>query len=213
MSNTKKNMDLLLTDDLELIDELDLINRFQNGDTAAFNTLVLKYQTRIAKLIYKHVKDAETTKDLSQEVFLKAYKALPRFKRDSAFYSWLYRIAMNCCIDFLRQQKRRHTFMYDELAVTPEELLLFGRHPSPSHLVEMEELGDIISKAVDQLPPKQQHVFKLRYDQKMQIKEIAVHINRSEGTVKAHLHNAHHRLRKLLRPYLDNKPLEWNGEK
>jgi RNA polymerase sigma-70 factor (ECF subfamily) len=76
----------------------------------------------------------------------------------------------------------------------------------------MEELGDIISKAVNQLPPKQRHVFKLRYDQKLQIKEIAVLIDRSEGTVKTHLHHAHRRLRELLRPYLENRPLEWNGK-
>lgn len=212
MPDTKRHLDLLSADELELIDEHELVNRFQNGDTEAFNTLVLKYQARIAKLIYRHINDAETTKDLCQEVFLKAYKALPKFKRESAFYSWLYRIAMNCCIDFLRQQKRRQTFVFDELTVGPEELLLISKHPSPSHLIEMEELGDIIGKAVKQLPPKQQRVFRLRYEQKLQIKEIAALVKRSEGTVKTHLHHAHRRLRELMRPYLENRPLEWNGE-
>lgn len=212
MPDTKRHPYLLSTDEIDLIDEHDLITRFQNGDTAAFNTLVLKYQTRIAKLIYRHINDTETTKDLCQDVFLKAYKALPKFKRESAFYSWLYRIAMNCCIDYLRQQKRNKTITFDELSVSPEELLLISKQPSPSHLVEMEELGDIINKAVQQLPTKQQHVFKMRYDQKLKIKEIAILINRSEGTVKTHLHHAHRRLRELLQPYLDNRPLEWNGE-
>lgn len=212
MQKTKRTVDKLPANELESIDELALVTRFQTGDTSAFNILVLKYQTQIAKLIYKYVKDAETTKDLSQEVFLKAYKALPRFKQDSAFYSWLYRIAKNCCIDFLRQQKRRQDFLYDELPLTREEFLLFGRYPSASHIVEMEELGNMIAKAINHLPPKQQQVFKLRYDQKLPIKEIALHINRSEGTVKTHIHKAHRNLRELLRPYLENKPLEWDDE-
>lgn len=212
MPDTRRYKDMLSTDELELIDEQELVTRFQNGDTEAFNTLVLKYQTRIAKLIYRHINDAETTKDLCQEVFLKAYKALPKFKRESAFYSWLYRIAMNCCIDFLRQQSRRKTVAFEELTDRPEELLLISKHPSPSHLIEMEELGDIISKAINQLSPKQQRVFRLRYEQRLQIKEIAAFIKRSEGTVKTHLHHAHRRLRELLRPYLENRPLEWDGE-
>jgi len=212
MPDTKRHLDLPTADELELIDEQELVIRFQNGDISAFNTLVLKYQNRIAKLIYRHINDAETTKDLCQEVFLKAFKALPKFKRESAFYSWLYRIAMNCCIDFLRQQSRRKTIAFEELTGGPEELKLISKYPSPSHLIEMEELGKVISKAVSQLAPKQQRVFRLRYDQKLQIKEIAVLINRSEGTVKTHLHHAHRRLRELLRPYIENRPLEWDAE-
>ncbi len=211
MPETKRSLDFLSTDELEHIDEQELVNRFQDGDIEAFNTLVLKYQDRIAKLIYKNIRDLETTKDLCQEVFLKAYKALPKFKGDSAFYSWLYRIAMNCCIDYLRQQKRRQTVPYDELNMLQDDSMLICRQPSPSHLVEMEELGQIIQEAVKQLPPKQQRVFKLRYDQMLQMKEIAVEINRSEGTVKTHLYHAHRRLRELLRPYLENRPLEWNA--
>ncbi len=211
MSETNRSLDFMSTDDLENIDEKKLVERFQNGDVEAFNTLVLKYQDRIAKLVYKNIKDIEMTKDLCQEVFLKAYKALPKFKGDSAFYSWLYRIAMNCCIDYLRQQKRRQTVPFDELTPGVDDFLLISRQPSPSHQVEMAELGEIIQEAVKQLPPKQQRVFKLRYDQMLQMKEIAMVTNRSEGTVKTHLYHAHRRLRELLRPYLENRPLEWNA--
>lgn len=210
MTETTRTMEFFAAEELEKIDDDELVTNFQNGDKNAFNTLVLKYQNRIAKLIYRHTNDAETTKDLCQETFLKAYKSLPKFKRESAFYSWLYRIAVNCCIDYARQQNRRKTVPYDELTAGPEEILI-SKYPSPSHLVEMAELGDIISKAVEQLPTKQQHVFRLRYEKKMQIKEVAVLINRSEGTVKTHLHHAHKRLRELLRPYLENRPLEWDG--
>lgn len=210
MTETTTTMEFFAADELEEIDDDKLVTNFQNGDKNAFNTLVLKYQNRIAKLIYRHTNDAETTKDLCQETFLKAYKSLPKFKRESAFYSWLYRIAVNCCIDYVRQQNRRKTVPYDELTAGPEEILI-SKSPSPSHLVEMEELGDIISKAVEQLPTKQQRVFRLRYEKKLQIKEVAILINRSEGTVKTHLHHAHKRLRELLRPYLENRPIEWNG--
>lgn len=211
MPETKRSLDFLSADDLENIDEQTYVTRFQNGDIEAFNTLVLKYQDRITKLIYKNIKDIETTKDLCQEVFLKAYKALPKFKGDSAFYSWLYRIAINCCIDYMRQQNRRQTVLFDDLTPEPDDLLLISKQPSPSDQVEMTELGEIIQEAVKQLPPKQQRVFRLRYDQMLQMKEIAVVTNRSEGTVKTHLYHAHRRLRELLRPYLENRPLEWNA--
>lgn len=210
MQETTRTVEFFAAEELEKIDDDELVTNFQKGDKNAFNTLVLKYQNRIAKLIYRHTSDAETTKDLCQETFLKAYKSLTKFKRESAFYSWLYRIAVNCCIDYARQQNRRKTVSYDELPTGPEEILI-SKHPSPSHLVEMEELGDIISKAVKQLPKKQQHVFRLRYEKKLQIKEVAILINRSEGTVKTHLHHAHKRLRELLRPYLENRPIEWDG--
>ncbi|MCY4402063.1 MAG: sigma-70 family RNA polymerase sigma factor [Candidatus Poribacteria bacterium] len=212
MPETKRNMELFSTDDLELIDDHELVTRFHKGDTEAFNTLVLKYQNRIAKLIYSKIHDAESTKDLCQEVFLKVYKSLSRFKGDSAFYSWLYRIAMNSCIDYIRQQSRRKTVGIDDLEAGVEEFLLISKLPSPSHMIEMQELGDIIDKAVNHLPPKQQQVFRLRYEKKLQIKEVAVLINRSEGTVKTHLHHAHRRLRELLRPYLENRPLEWDDQ-
>lgn len=212
MPETKRNMELFSTDELELIDDHELVTRFHKGDTEAFNTLVLKYQNRIAKLIYSKIHDAESTKDLCQEVFLKVYKSLSRFKGDSAFYSWLYRIAMNSCIDYIRQQNRRKTVGIDDLEGGVEEFLLISKLPSPSHMIEMQELGDIIDKAVNHLPPKQQQVFRFRYEKKLQIKEVAVLINRSEGTVKTHLHHAHRRLRELLRPYLENRPLEWDDQ-
>ena len=124
MTDIKRQLELLSAEEFELIDDNELVCNFQNGDTNAFNTLVLKYQSRIAKLIHRKTNDAETTKDLCQDVFLKAYKALPKFKRESAFYSWLYRIAMNCCIDHIRQQNRRQTVPYDEQTAAAEEILI-----------------------------------------------------------------------------------------
>ncbi len=199
--------------ELEQIDEDALVNQFQNGDTEAFNPLVLKYQKKIYNLMYQRVRDQETAKDLCQEVFLKAFNALPNFKGGSAFYSWIYRIAINCSIDFQRQRNRDKVLTFEELPVEADEVLrMTDAHPSPERLLDEKELGLIIRKAVKKLPPGQRRVFNLRHRRELAIKEIAALLNRSEGTVKAHLHHAHRQLQGMLLPYLRNEPLEWNGE-
>ena len=191
-------------------DEKELVERFQNGEQEAFNELVNRYHGKIYNLVYKYVPNSETAKDLSQEIFIKAYRALPNFKRQSAFYSWLYRIAVNLCIDFIRQQKRGQTLSFEDLSIGGRDEAVFNDvSPLPPDQIETKELGQIIGQAVQQLPPKQQHVFNLRYHDGLQLKEIAAQLDRSEGTIKAHLHHAHKRLRTLLIPYLKNEKLEW----
>ena len=192
-------------------DEKELVERFQNGEKDVFNELVIKYQGKIYNLVYKYVSNSETARDLSQEIFIKAFRALPRFKRQSAFYSWLYRIAINLCIDFIRQQKRGQTLSFEDLTTGGNDEVMFNDvSPLPPDQVEAKELGHIIGKAVEQLPPKQQRVFNLRYHHGLQLKEIAAQLDRSEGTIKAHLHHAHKRLQTLLIPYLKNEQLEWS---
>ena len=191
-------------------DENELVERFQNGEKEVFNELVIKYQGKIYNLVYKYVPNSETARDLSQEIFIKAFRALPHFKRQSAFYSWLYRIAINLCIDFIRQQKRGQTLSFEDLATGGTDPVAFNDvSPLPPDQLETKELGQIIGKAVQQLPPKQQRVFNLRYHDGLQLKEIAAQLDRSEGTIKAHLHHAHKRLQTLLIPYLKNEQLEW----
>ena len=192
-------------------DEKELVERFQNGEKDVFNELVIKYQGKIYNLVYKYVSNSETARDLSQEIFIKAFRALPRFKRQSAFYSWLYRIAINLCIDFIRQQKRGQTLSFEDLTTGGNDEMVFNdASPLPPDQIEAKELGHIIGKAVEQLPPKQQRVFNLRYHHGLQLKEIAAQLDRSEGTIKAHLHHAHKRLQTLLIPYLKNEQLEWS---
>jgi RNA polymerase sigma-70 factor, ECF subfamily len=192
------------------IDERALIERFQNGETEVFNTLVLIYQSRVYSLVCKYVPNPETAKDLCQDVFIKAYRALPKFKRESAFYSWIYRITINLCIDYLRKQKRLHALSIDELSAGPnDDIFLNDSKPLPPDRAETNELGRVIGQAVSQLPPGQRRVFNLRYQEGLQLKEIAARLDRSEGTIKAHLHHAHRRLQTLLLPYLKNEPMEW----
>ncbi|RKU18871.1 hypothetical protein C6500_12355 [Candidatus Poribacteria bacterium] len=213
MMNTQKPISMYTASELEQIDEDELVNRFQNGDIEAFNPLVLKYEKKIYNLIYQQIRDRETAKDISQEVFLKAFKALPNFKGGSAFYSWIYRIAINSSIDFQRQRNRSRVLRFEELPPDADEVLrMSDSHPSPEKLLEEKELGKIIRKAVRELPPGQRRVFNLRHRRELAIKEIAVLLNRSEGTIKAHLHHAHRRLQGMLLPYLRNEPLEWHKE-
>ena len=208
-SNQQSMIDLRL--ESNPIDEYSLIDRFQCGERDVFNELIIRYQGKIYSLVYQHVPNPETAKDLCQEIFIKAYQALPRFKQESAFYSWIYRIAINRCIDFIRQQNRKRTVSFDEVNPTiPENELIFSdSRPRPPDHAESRELGRIIGKAVSQLPPGQQRVFNLRYHEGLQLKEIAARLDRSEGTIKAHLHHAHRRLQTLLLPYLRNEPLKW----
>lgn len=194
--------------ELNHLDEDELITRTQNGDTQAFNPLICKYQQRIYSLIYRRIQNHEATEDICQEVFRKAWQALPSFKRKSTFYSWLHQIAVNCSIDFIRKQKREIIFACEALTLNSDDTFQIPQtYPSPHDILEKEELGDIIRKAVSQLPVGQNQVFNLRYREELSIKEIAAHLNKSEGTVKSHLHHAHQKLREMLRPYLQNKPL------
>ncbi|MDE0686627.1 MAG: sigma-70 family RNA polymerase sigma factor [Candidatus Poribacteria bacterium] len=213
MMNTRKSTSAYTASELEHIDEDELVNRFQNGDIEAFNPLVLKYQKKIYNLIYQRIRDREIAKDISQEVFLKAFKALPDFKGGSAFYSWIYRIAINSSIDFQRRRNRNRVLTFEELPPDADEVLrMSDAHPSPEKLLEEKELGKIIREAVRKLPPGQRRVFNLRHRRELAIKEIAVLLNRSEGTIKTHLHHAHRRLQGMLLPYLRNEPLEWHSE-
>ena len=196
--------------ELDRSNDSELVRQFQNGDIEAFNPLVLKYQQKIYNLIYLRVHDRETAEDLCQDVFLKAFKALSNFKGECTFYSWIYRIAENCTIDFLRKQKHRMVLSLEELSVNTEDRLqITDMYPSSCQILENEELGDIIRKAVNRLPSHQQRVFDLRYRKELSIKEIALRLNRTEGTIKRHLYNAHQKLRGMLLPYLRNEQLEW----
>ena len=213
MTDTKYPATLFTQTELESSDDCEFVERVQNGDAEAFNPLVLKYQQKIYNLVYLRVHDRETAKDLCQDIFLKAFQGLPRFRRDSTFYSWIYQIAVNCSVDFLRKRNRRKTLVFEELSFnTDNELPMISTHPSPSETLENEELGRIIREAVRRLSPGQRRVFKLRYRRGLRIKEIAVRLNKSEGTVKTHLYHAHRRLRGMLLPYLENEPLQWNEE-
>lgn len=185
-------------------DEDDLlVEKFQKGEVSAFDKLMIRYQGRIYNLTYSFVGNREDALDLSQEAFLRAFQALERFERKSAFYSWLYKIAMNLCIDFLRSRARIAPISLDSEEMQLPHNVIPARQPSPAKSVEREELQQHINTAIAMLSPMQKRVFKLRHWDGLQIKEIANSIGRSEGTVKAHLFHAARNLRKRLAEYLE----------
>lgn len=191
---------------LNYLDEVELITRTQNGDTEAFTPIVHRYRERIYKLIYRWVRHHETAEDLCQEVFLKAWQALPRFKGESLIYSWLYRIAVNCSKDFIRKQKSQFIFACDELPYNADDVLQMVQTQSgPDEILETEELRGLISECIRQLPSYQRHIFCLFYRDGLPIKEIALRLNKADGTIKTHLRNARQKLQKRLRPYVRNE--------
>ena len=188
----------------ECYNDTELIERFQQGDTAAFDTLFTRYQKRTYRLVQRFISNREDALDLTQDAFIRAYQGLGDFKSQCQFYSWLYRITVNLCIDFLRKKSRSEVLLYDsdESGELPMANIPDLRSESPAKAVENKELRTHIRKAVRRLPPKQRQIFILRHWDGLSLKDIAAVVGRSDGTVKAHLLHAHRNLRKHLLPYL-----------
>lgn len=170
--------------------DFELIDRVLNGNTRSFEELVTRYKKTIYFLSYRMVHDREDASDLSQETFLKAYQGLHKFKRQSSFHTWLYRIAVNLCINFLRKKGNRY---YVEFEKTHSVEL-----PEVLHKLEMEELQERMSDAVNKLPEKQRVAVILRIYHGLSHKEISDILACSVGTVKANYFHALRNLRKFL---------------
>ncbi len=185
-------------------EDVELIKRFQQGDKTAFDTLFTRYQKRTYRLVRRFVNNPEDASDLTQDAFIRAYQGLSKFKSQSQFYSWLYRITVNICIDFLRKKARSEVLLYEsEESETPQMANIPDPHSvSPAKAAENKELRAQIRKAIRRLPPKQRQIFILRHSDGLSLKDIAATVGRSDGTVKAHLLHAHRNLRKHLLPYL-----------
>lgn len=177
-----------------------LVKRTQTGDNDAFGELVLKYQKRIYDLAYSFTHNVEDAYDLSQDIFLKAFKAIDSFRDNSTFYTWLYQIARNACIDYIRKRKRRNLIIFGDMTV----MTILSRENSSNRLInklERDELNKQIRNAVNKLSKRQKQVLILRHYQDLNLREIAETLGLSVGTVKTHHFNAVHRLRKLLSHY------------
>ncbi len=186
-------------------DDAQLIEQFQQGDESVFNKLVLRYRDRTYRLAQRFLPNPEDALDITQDAFIRAYQGLSNFKRESQFYSWLYRITVNLCIDFLRKNARREMVTYEsESDDLPMMNVADTSLTPPSKEVENKELSAHLRKAIVQLPPKQREIFILRHWDGLSLKEIAHTLGRSSGTVKAHLFHAHRNLRKSLRYYLQD---------
>jgi RNA polymerase sigma-70 factor (ECF subfamily) len=180
----------------------ELVERVQRGDKKAFDLLVLKYQHKIIKLISRYIRDEAETLDVAQEAFIKAYRALPRFRGESAFYTWLYRIAINTAKNFLVSQGRRPP----ESDIDAEEaenyagasaLLDIG---TPEHQLLKDEIEEVVNKAIEQLPEDLRTAITLRELEGLSYEEIASAMDCPVGTVRSRIFRAREAIDKKLAP-------------
>ena len=169
-----------------------LVKRVQKGDKGAFDMLVLKYQHKIVNLVMRYVRDQEQALDITQEAFIKAYRALPRFRGDSAFYTWLYRIAVNTAKNHLAAQRRRPLDVELDMQ-DPEQYDLHAKlkeTDTPEGVTISEELKRTVEKAIQSLPDDLRTAIILRELDGMSYEEIAQTMECPVGTVRSRIFRA-----------------------
>ena len=175
----------------------ELIARAAGGDQAAFQALVERHRSMVYRVAYQFAGNHHDAEDIAQEVFIKVYRSLDRFRQDAQLSSWMYRIVMNACIDHRRRQQPAGAAPFGEEAEhrmlnTPEDA------PGPEARAYAGELGHVLESEIGRLPKGQRIVFVMRHHQGMKLCEIAGALGLAEGTVKRQLHAAVHRLRQAL---------------
>lgn len=182
-----------------------LVERVQAGDKSAFDLLVRKYQHRVLKLVGRFVSDTAEAEDVAQEAFLKAYRALASFRGDSAFYTWLYRIAINTAKNALVSNRRRPVD-FDLDLQDPEQ---YDRHArlkegdTPEGVLLTEEIRNVVERAMEQLPEDLRTAIVLRELEGLSYEEIAEAMDCPVGTVRSRIFRAREAIDRKLRPLLD----------
>ncbi len=181
-----------------------LVERVQRGDRSAFDMLVRKYQHKIIKLISRYVHDSTEALDVAQEAFIKAYRAIPGFRGDSAFYTWLYRIAINTAKNHLVAESRRPLDHGVDLQ-DPEQYDMQARlrdMDTPERLLLTEEIQRTVETAIEQLPEDLRTAIILREIEGMSYEEIAQAMSCPVGTVRSRIFRAREAIDGKLRPLL-----------
>ena len=183
----------------------ELVARVQRGDRRAFDLLVLKYQQRIAKLIGRYVQEPSDVLDVAQETFLKAYRAIPRFRGDSAFYTWIYRIAINTAKNHLAAQARRP--QESGIDATDAEQLVgapdLKEYGTPEGLALTEEIQQTVIAAIEALPEDLKVAITLRELEGLSYEDIAIAMDCPIGTVRSRIFRAREAINERLEPLLD----------
>ena len=187
-------------------EDADLVKASQDGTLAAFDELIQRYQQRVYATVYHMTSSHEDADDLTQESFIKAYNALKRFKGESSFYTWIYRIAVNRTINFLKQRKRKSYHMslndMDMQVENHADLLMFISDNTPRRDVRLNELQEKMNEAMQKLSETHRLTVTLHDVQGMSHDEIGKIMDCNTGTVRSRLFYARQQLQALLSEYL-----------
>ena len=190
-----------------------LVERVQRGDKRAFELLVEKYQRKLARLLSRLVRNPTEVEDVSQETFIKAYRALPSFRGDSAFYTWLYRIGINTAKNYLVSQGRRAPTTTDfnaEEAETFDDADQLRDNNTPENELMSKQIASTVNKAVDGLPEELRTALTLREIDGMSYEDIAEVMDCPIGTVRSRIFRAREAVAERLRPLLGtSKDKRW----
>jgi RNA polymerase sigma-70 factor (ECF subfamily) len=190
------------------VSEVDLVKRCQAGNSEAFDELVTRYRTRVFGMIYNMVHSEQDAWDLAQDSFVKAWKSIGRFRGQSSFYTWIYRIVMNVTIDWLRKKQVKSGTEFDDSIqlkeVEPGSRTVPQAEALPSEHMEQTEIRGEIDKAIAQLSPEHRAVILMKEIEGMQYHEIAEALGCSIGTVMSRLFYARKKLQNLLKDYYEN---------
>ncbi|WOJ93911.1 RNA polymerase sigma factor RpoE [Congregibacter variabilis] len=187
------------------VTDKQLVVRVQKGDKSAFDLLVIKYQQKIMSLISRYVRDADEVQDVAQEAFIKAYRALPGFRGDSAFYTWLYRIAINTAKNHLVSRSRRPPG--SDVDVDDAQYLEAGDalrdRETPENALFGEELRARVNEALDALPDDLRTAVTLREFDGLSYEEIAEVMECPVGTVRSRIFRAREAIDKIVQQQMD----------
>jgi RNA polymerase sigma-70 factor, ECF subfamily len=191
--------------------DLHLVQRAQGGDMRAFEMLVVKYQRRIERLIARMVRDVDLVPDIAQESFVRAWRALPNFRGDSAFYTWLYRIAVNSAKKTLMELKRDPVIVHSAMAVSEdgeetsraENELSDGE--TPESVIASKQVANAVNAAIDALSEDLRQAITLREIEGLSYEEISEAMNCPIGTVRSRIFRAREAIAARLRPLLDTR--------
>lgn len=190
-----------------------LVERAQKGDKRAFDMLVVKYQRKLGRLLSRFIRDAAEVEDVAQEAFVKAYRALPSFRGDSAFYTWLYRIGINTAKNYLVARGRRaptSTGFDSEEAEGFEDAELLRDVNTPEAELMSKQIGNVVNETMAELPEELRMAITLREIEGLSYEDISTIMNCPIGTVRSRIFRARETIAERLRPLLGtSKDKRW----
>ena len=189
----------------------ELVERVQAGDKRAFDLLVLKYQRKVQRLVSRFVRDSGEVDDVVQEAFIKAYRALPTFRGDAAFYTWIYRIAINCAKNYLASPARRIVPQSDLMSEDDDDMESFDRNEglhdvaTPDAEYASKQIAEAVNRAMAALPDDLRTAVTLREIEGLSYEEIAEAMECPIGTVRSRIFRAREAIATELRPMLGTR--------